>query len=101
MIILQAGQGGDPWMTLLPLFLILVVFYFFFIRPQTKKNKDLKKFRDALRKGEKVVTIGGIHGKIAEVKEKTVILEVGNQLKMTVEKSAIAMDNEQVGQTKQ
>ncbi len=100
-IVLQAGQGGDTWMSLLPLFLILVVFYFFFIRPQTKKNKELKKFRDELKKGEKVITIGGIHGKITEIKDKTVILEVGNQLKMTVEKSAIAMDNQQIGQTKQ
>ena len=69
--------------------------------PQTKKNKDQKKFREALKKGDKVVTIGGIHGRVAEVKETTVILEVGNQLKMTVEKSAIAMDTQQVGQTKQ
>ncbi len=100
-ILLQAAESGDTWMSLLPLFLILVVFYFFFIRPQTKKNKDLKKFREAIKKGEKVITLGGIHGKVAEVKEKTVILEVGNQLKLTIEKSAIVMDSGQVGQTKQ
>lgn len=99
-ILLQAAESSDTWMSLLPLFLILVVFYFFFIRPQTKKNKDLKKFREAIKKGEKVITIGGLHGKVAEVKEKTVILDVGNQLKVTIEKSAIAMDGEQVGQTK-
>jgi len=101
MIVLQATGGGDTWMSLLPLFLILVVFYFFFIRPQTKKNKELKKFREELKKGAKVITIGGIHGRILEVREKEVMLEVGNQLKLTVEKSAIAMDSEQVGQTKQ
>ena len=100
-ILLQAAESGDTWMSLLPLFLILVVFYFFFIRPQTKKNKDLKKFREAIKKGEKVITIGGVHGKVAEVKEKTVVLEVGNQLKLTIEKSAIVMDSGQVGQTKQ
>lgn len=101
-IIMQAAaEGGDTWMSLLPLFLILVVFYFFFIRPQTKKNKDQKKFREALKKGEKVITLGGIHGKVAEVKETTVILEVGNQIKMTVEKSAIAMNTEDIGKTKQ
>lgn len=99
-ILLQEKSGGDTWMSLLPLFLILIVFYFFFIRPQTKKNKDQKKFREALKKGDKVVTIGGIHGRVAEVKEATVILDVGNQLKMTVEKSAIAMDKQEVGQTK-
>jgi preprotein translocase subunit YajC len=98
-IILQAAEGGDTWMSLLPLFLILVVFYFFFIRPQTKKNKEQRKFREALKKGDKVVTLGGIHGKVAEVKETTIILEVGNQIKMTIEKSAIAMNTEDVGKT--
>lgn len=100
-IVLQiGGEGGSSWTSLLPLFLILIVFYFFFIRPQTKKNKDQKKFREALKKGDKVVTIGGVHGKISEVKEATVILEVGNQVKLTVEKSAIVMDNTQIGTTK-
>jgi preprotein translocase subunit YajC len=100
-ILLQEKTGSDTWMSLLPLFLILIVFYFFFIRPQTKKNKEQKKFREALKKGDKVITLGGIHGRVAEVKETTVVLEVGNQIKMTVEKSAIAMDSQQVGQTKQ
>ena len=100
-IVLQIfGEGESSWTSLLPLFLILIVFYFFFIRPQTKKNKDQKKFREALKKGDKVVTIGGVHGKISEVKEATVILDVGNQLKLTVEKSAIVMDNTQIGTTK-
>jgi preprotein translocase subunit YajC len=99
--ILLQSDGGSTWMQLLPLFLILVVFYFFFIRPQTKKNKELKKFREELKKGDKVVTIGGIHGKVTEIKDSTVILEVGNQIKMTFEKSAIAMDNKQVMQPKQ
>ena len=100
-IVLQIfGEGESSWTSLLPLFLILIVFYFFFIRPQTKKNKDQKKFREALKKGDKVVTIGGVHGKISEVKEATIILEVGNQVKLTIEKSAVVMDNTQVGQTK-
>lgn len=101
LILLQATESTDGgWMSMLPLFLILIVFYFFFIRPQTKKNKDQKKFREALKKGEKVVTLGGIHGKIAEVKETTIVLEVGNQVKLTVEKSAVVMDTTDVGQKK-
>ena len=80
-------------MQFLPLLLIILVFYLFFIRPQMKKSKDQKKFREALKKGDKIVTIGGIHGKILELKETTAIIEVGNQVKMTIEKSAIAMDN--------
>ena len=100
-IILQAAtDSGSTWTSLLPLFLILVVFYFFFIRPNAKKSKDQKKFREALKKGDKVVTLGGIHGKVAEVKETMVILEVGNQVRLTVEKSAIAMNTEDIGQTK-
>ena len=94
----ESTQGG--WMSMLPLFLILIVFYFFFIRPQTKKNKDQKKFRAELKKGEKVVTIGGLHGKIAEIKEVSVVLEIANQVKVTVEKSAIVMDTSEVGQKK-
>ena len=88
------AASGEPsaLMQFLPLLLILVVFYFFFIRPQQKKAKDQKKFREALKKGQKIVTIGGIHGKILEVKDTTVIIEVGNGVKMTVEKSAVAMD---------
>ncbi len=101
LILLQATESTDGgWMSMLPLFLILIVFYFFFIRPQTKKNKDQKKFREALKKGEKVVTLGGIHGKIAEVKETTIVMEVGNQVKLTVEKSAVVMDTTDVGQKK-
>jgi preprotein translocase subunit YajC len=96
-LLLQAENSQSPWASLLPLLLILVVFYFFFILPQTKKTKAQKKFRENLKKGQKVVTIGGIHGKIAEIKETTVVLEVGNGTKMTVEKSAIAMDTQEVG----
>ncbi len=101
LVLLQiGGEGENSWMSMLPLFLILIVFYFFFIRPQTKKNKDQKKFRAELKKGDKVVTIGGVHGKVSEIKETTVILEVGNQVKLTIEKSALVMDTSQVGQTK-
>ena len=101
LVLLQAAQGEpNAFMQFLPLILILVVFYFFFIRPQQKRAKEQKKFREALQKGQKVVTIGGIHGKIAEVKDSTVVLEVGNGIKMTVEKSAIAMDTQSIGQGK-
>jgi len=99
-ILLQASGEPNALMQFLPLILILVVFYFFFIRPQQKRAKEQKKFRQALQKGQKVVTLGGIHGKIAEVKDTTVVLEVGNGVKMTVEKSAIAMDTSSIGQTK-
>lgn len=102
LILLQAAESSEnSWMSMLPLFLILIVFYFFFIRPQTKKSKEQKKFREALQKGQKVITIGGIHGKIMEVNETTVVLEIsGGQVKITVEKSAIVVDTTEVGLTK-
>lgn len=86
-----AGQEGGI-MSFLPLILIIIVFYFFMIRPQLKKQKEQKKFRESLSKGDKVVTIGGIHGKIVEVKESTVIIEAAKDLRITVEKSAISSD---------
>ncbi len=71
------------------LVLILVVFYFFMIRPQMKKQKELKKFRENLSVGDKVVTIGGIHGKVLEVSESTILISVESG-KMRVDKAAVS-----------
>ncbi len=78
---------------IIPLILVVVVFYFFMIRPQTKKQKELKKFRENLQTGDKVVTIGGIHGKILEVAESTVLVS-SEGTKIRFEKSAIASSTE-------
>ncbi len=97
----QEGQEGGGLMSFLPLILIVLVFYLFFIRPQMKKSKDQKKFREAIKKGDKIVTIGGIHGKIIEVQEKTFTIEVEGQNRLKVEKSAVAMDSSsQIGASK-
>ena len=87
------GEEGGGLMSFLPLVLIVLVFYLFFIRPQMKKSKDQKKFREAIKKGDKIVTIGGIHGKIIEIQETTFTIEVEGQNRLKVEKSAVAMDN--------
>ena len=102
LILLQATESssGGGWMQMAPLLLVLVVFYFFFIRPQTKKNKEQRVFRENLKKGDKIVTVGGIHGKIAEVKETTVVIDAGNQVKLTIEKSSVVMDTSSVQQQK-
>jgi len=73
--------------------LIFVVMYFFMIRPQQKKQKELVKFRSALQKGDKVITAGGIYGVIAEVKEQYVLIEVDNNVKLRVDKSSIVKDS--------
>jgi len=89
-IILQA-TGGSTLGSLLPLLLIIVVFYFFMIRPQMKKTKDEKKFREGIAKGDKIITIGGVHGKITEIQETTLIIEVEGGNKLKIEKSAVSM----------
>lgn len=88
-----SGGGQGDFSQFIFLGLILVVFYFFMIRPQMKKSKDQKKFREALKKGDRVVTIGGIHGKILDMTETTVTLEMVDKNHIKFEKSAISMDN--------
>ncbi|MCX6248629.1 MAG: preprotein translocase subunit YajC [Bacteroidetes bacterium] len=95
-----AANSSSTWYSFLPLILIVVVFYLFFIRPQMKRSKDQKKFRESLEKGQKVITIGGIHGRIVEIQETTVTIEVEGQVRLRVEKSAIAIDNSQTIENK-
>jgi preprotein translocase subunit YajC len=92
------GQEANPWMSMLPLLLIIVVFYFFMIRPQMKRQKEIRKFRESLAKGDKVVTTGGIYGKIVEVKETTIILEIAKDVNITVDKNGIIKDMSDVQQ---
>ena len=77
--------------------LLIVVFWLVFIRPQSKKAKEQQKFRDELKKGDKVVTIGGFHGKITEVKEHTVMVSLAPDVEVELEKSALVQNASQVG----
>ena len=92
MFLLQAAQPqqGGSWSGLIMIALIFVVFWLFFIRPQNKKQKEEQRFREALQKGDDVVTIGGIHGKVVEVKPTTVMISIDSNVKIEVEKSAIS-----------
>lgn len=87
-----ATGGSGMGSSLIFLVLIFVVFYFFFIRPQVKKQKDQKKYRESLAKGQKIITIGGIHGRIVEMQETTCTIEVEGGVKLRIEKSAVAAD---------
>ncbi len=92
-ILLMSGGDEGGWGTILFLWVpIILVFYFFMIRPQAKKAKETKKFREGLEKGQRVVTIGGIHGKILEVNDTNVLVDTGSS-KLRVEKSAISADS--------
>ena len=84
----QAG-GRTMWVMLL---LIFVIMWFFMIRPQRKQQKELQKFRDALKKGDKVVTIGGIYGTVVELKDKSVLIEVDKDVKIRVDRNALQGD---------
>ncbi len=86
------GANQNPLMQFLPLILIGIVFYFFMIRPQTKKMKDQRNFIEGIKKGDKVVTIGGIHGKIAEINDDTYMLEIENGVKMKIDKVSVSLE---------
>jgi len=76
--------------------LLALVFYFFMIRPQIKKQKDQKKFVEELKKGDKVVTTAGIHGKIVEIADTTILVEVDNGVKIRFDKAAISLESSKV-----
>lgn len=83
------GAGGSMWSTILMFGLLIVVFYFFLIRPQSKRQKEIRKFQDSLENGKNVITQGGIYGKIREVKDNYVILEIADGVKIKVNKNMV------------
>jgi len=93
--ILVQAQTSSNTMTMQLLFMgaIIAVFYFFMIRPQQKKAKDQKKFVDEIKRGDYVVTIGGMHGRIAEIEDDTFIIEVERGGRIKFSKSSISMDS--------
>ena len=90
-VFLQAAEGpaGGAWGTIAMFGLIIVVFYFFMIRPQSKRQKEVRKFQDSLEAGKHVVTSGGIYGKIKEVKDNIVVLEIADNVRIKVNKTMV------------
>lgn len=84
-----APSSGPNYQMFIMLGVIIVVFYFFMIRPQQRRQKQEQKMRDSLAKGDRVVTIGGIHGKIVAVEDTTILIEVDNGVKLKMDKSAV------------
>ncbi len=91
-IFLQASSGGAVMQQFIMIGLIILIMYLFMFRPQMKKMKVEREFKDKLQKNDKVVTIGGIHGRIVEIADKTFLLEVDNNVKLRVEKTAISAE---------
>ncbi|PCJ82119.1 MAG: preprotein translocase subunit YajC [Flavobacteriales bacterium] len=93
-LLMAPAEGGEGNSMTSFLFIggMILVFWLFFIRPQSKKVKEQKKFRESLSKGDRVVTIGGIHGKIAEQKENTIVIETEGGHRLKIERSAVSME---------
>ncbi len=88
-----SGSGqGNALITFLPLILVFVVFYFFMIRPQMKKQKEMTNYRSSLKKGDKVVTTGGIYGRVYEVRDNYIMMDAGGDVRLKVDKSALLKD---------
>jgi preprotein translocase subunit YajC len=92
-----APAGGGSSMLIFILLMILI-FYFFMIRPQQKKQKKLEEARNSLQRGDKVVTIGGIHGKITDIKEGTFTIEIAHDVRIEVDKAAISFNEAALNQ---
>lgn len=91
-ILLFAPQGdgnGGGTMGIVMIVALIAVFYFFMIRPQNKKQKEIRQFRENMQKGDKVITAGGIHGKIKEIKDNVIVLQVDDNVKITIDKAMV------------
>lgn len=100
-ILLQAATAGADWGGILMIVALFVIFYFFMIRPQQKRQKEIRKFRESLDRGSKVVTAGGIYGTIKDVKELYFIVEIASGISIRVDKGSVypsAEDANQAGQ---
>ncbi len=88
-ILLQAPAGGNQWSGIVMMVVIVAIFYFFMIRPQQKKQKEIQKAREALKAGDKIITAGGIYGKIKEIGDTYMMIEVANGVNIRVDKTSI------------
>ena len=88
-ILLQAAAGGNQWSGILMMVVIVAIFYFFMIRPQQKKPKEIQKAREALKVGDQIVTAGGIYGRIREIGDVYMAIEVANGVTIRIDKSSI------------
>ena len=100
-ILIQAAPGGAGagWSSMLMIILIIAIFYFFMIAPQQKKQKKINAFRDSLQKGDKVMTAGGIYGRIREIKDNYVMLEIDNNVTIKIDKNSIYQSMQDVAET--
>ena len=85
----EAQEGGSAWSGMIMIVAMIVIFYFFMIRPQSKKQKELKKAREAMKKGDKVVSAGGIHGRIKEINDTWIMMEIAPNITIKIDKGSV------------
>ena len=88
-IILQAANGGGNWSGILMIVAMIAIFYFFMIRPQQKKQKKLKEQRDAMKNGDHVITAVGIHGRIKDIKDTTIMIDIAPNVSIKVDRGSV------------
>lgn len=99
-IILQAAGGGNAWSGLMLMVVVIAIFYFFMIRPQQKRQKDIQKAREALKPGDKVVTAGGVYGKIKEIGDVYMLVEITDGVRIRIDKASVFASSEDAQQQK-
>lgn len=101
-LLMSPSQGGEqsPFSMLIFFGLMILVFYFFMIRPQMKKQKELANFRKELKKGDRIITTGGIYGKVSEMKEDHIVIEIADDVKIKVDKNSIVKDPTDINQAR-
>ena len=97
-ILLQAAADGSQWSGIVMMVVIVAIFYFFMIRPQQKKQKEIQKAREALKTGDKIITAGGIYGRIREIGDIYMMIEVANGVTIRVDKTSIFASAEEAAQ---
>ena len=97
-ILLQAAADGSQWSGIVMMVVIVAIFYFFMIRPQQKKQKESQKAREALKTGDKIITAGGIYGRIREIGDIYMMIEVANGVTIRVDKTSIFASAEDAAQ---
>ena len=97
----QQPQQPGPWTFYIMIALMILVLYFFMWRPESKRRKEMAKFREGLKKGDKIVTAGGIYGTVKEVKDTTLLIEVDSNVTLRVDKNMVVADASALQQTQQ
>jgi preprotein translocase subunit YajC len=89
----QDGQGGSIWSMVLMFGSIIAIFYFMIIRPQQKRTKEREKLLDSIKKGDKIITAGGIHGTVIGIEDKTVLIQIADNVKVKLERGSVSVVN--------